>query len=424
TYRATIGGKVVDDAGIMDILKNSTDSERRRQAWEGYKKRGALVRDELLELVHLRNRAARKLGFSDYYSMRLRLQEQDPDKIRRIFDELEKQTTAPFAREMKKLRAALAKKFGITESDLKPWHFSDPFFQEAPGASGLDLDRLFEKTDPVKLAEDFYAGIGLDLSDVLKRSDLWPRDGKMPHAYCIDMNRAGDIRILANLTKTETQMSTLLHELGHAAYSKYISPKLPWLLREESHPFTTEAIAMLFGRLTRNPSWLAGMGLASNEKASELAEAFRHRLRLSMLIMARWTMVMVNFERELYRNPDQDLNALWWRLKKRFQLIDPPPRPEGAADWASKIHIAAWPAYYHNYMLGELMASQVTYAMAKEQGTTPEGLRWVGNARIGAWLKKKIFAPGKSLRWDDLLVKATGESLNPSYFVRQFVKGD
>ena len=36
-------------------------------------------------------------------------------------------------------------------------------------------------------------------------------------------------------------------------------------------------------------------------------------------------------------------------------------KPEGRnnADWASKIHIASYPCYYHNYQLGELLASQL-----------------------------------------------------------------
>ena len=38
-------------------------------------------------------------------------------------------------------------------------------------------------------------------------------------------------------------------------------------------------------------------------------------------------------------------------------------RPEGRnePDWATKIHIASYPCYYHNYLLGELLASQLYY---------------------------------------------------------------
>jgi peptidyl-dipeptidase A len=214
-----------------------------------------------------------------------------------------------------------------------------------------------------------------------------------------------------------------MHEMGHAVYYKYIDRNLPWLLREPSHSFTTEAVAELFGRLTRNPGWLGKTLKIPEEKVRKVADDIRSQLRMNMLIMARWTMVMVNFERELYKNPDQDLNQLWWDLKGRYQLLTP-PEGRNAPDWASKIHIACWPAYYHNYMLGELMASQLLDNLAKTVLKTddPVGIDGVGRAELGHYLKEKIFKPGNSLRWDQLLIQATGESLNPKYFSEQFVK--
>ncbi len=66
---------------------------------------------------------------------------------------------------------------------------------------------------------------------------------------------------------------------------------------------------------------------------------------------------MFHFEQALYKNPEQDLNTLWWDLVEKYQLIK---RPTGRSesDWAAKIHFTMAPVYYHNYMLGELLASQ------------------------------------------------------------------
>ncbi len=74
---------------------------------------------------------------------------------------------------------------------------------------------------------------------------------------------------------------------------------------------------------------------------------------------------MLRFEKALYDDPDQDLNALWWDLVEQYQVLS---RPEGrnAPDYASKIHIVSAPAYYHNYMMGQLFASQVHHAIARE----------------------------------------------------------
>jgi peptidyl-dipeptidase A len=422
-YRGSVGGKQVTDNDIYDILKSSTDSKKRRDAWEAYKQRGALVRDKVLELVRLRNRAAKQLGYDNFYEMRLQLIEQDPGKIRSIFDDLAKQTDEPFKELMGQIDQKLAARYRVKPEELRPWHYEDPFFQEAPAIGKLELDPLFAKSDPRVLVNGFFKGIDLDPADILDRSDLYEKKGKMPHAYCIHIDRKGDVRILSNLRNSERWTSTLMHEMGHAVYDKYINQDLPWLLREPSHSFTTEAAAELFGRLTRNPQWLSKMLKLPEEKIGKVADDIRLQLRMTMLIMARWTMVMVNFERELYKNPDQDLNKLWWDLKQRYQLLTP-PEGRNAPDWASKIHIACWPAYYHNYMLGELMASQILDHMSKTVMKTddPVGIDGVERAELGRYLKEKIFKPGKSMRWDQLLIHATGETLNPKYFADQFVK--
>ena len=77
-----------------------------------------------------------------------------------------------------------------------------------------------------------------------------------------------------------------------------------------------------------------------------------------MLVFARWVLVMTHFERGLYADPDADHDTAWWDLVERFQLIT---RPDGrhAPDWAAKIHVALAPVYYQNYLLGELVASQL-----------------------------------------------------------------
>ena len=54
---------------------------------------------------------------------------------------------------------------------------------------------------------------------------LFPRDGKCQHAFCIDVDRAGDIRVLANVVPTQQWMDTMLHELGHATFDAGLDPR-------------------------------------------------------------------------------------------------------------------------------------------------------------------------------------------------------
>lgn len=48
----------------------------------------------------------------------------------------------------------------------------------------------------------------------------------------MDVDRAGDVRVLANVQPDVRWMGTMLHEFGHAVYDRGVDPELPWLLRE------------------------------------------------------------------------------------------------------------------------------------------------------------------------------------------------
>src|SRR5947208_5932262 len=96
-FRPKIDGKESTDNEVRKILKTSTISERRKEAWEASKKVGGVVEADLKELVKLRNQAATKLGFKNYHALQLFLNEQDGGDIIKLFDELDNLTREPFA---------------------------------------------------------------------------------------------------------------------------------------------------------------------------------------------------------------------------------------------------------------------------------------------------------------------------------------
>jgi peptidyl-dipeptidase A len=217
-------------------------------------------------------------------------------------------------------------------------------------------------------------------------------------------------------------MGTILHELGHAVYDIGQDPELPYLLREPAHIFTTEAVAMFFGRLSQNARWIKTMLGLSDTRTDEIEAGTRKYARISQLVFARWAMVMYRFEKQLYADPEADLNTLWWDTVERYQMLR---RPDGRnePDWAAKIHFAVAPCYYHNYLLGELLASQLQQyilgTVLKENKQT-QGL--TNRAEIGAFFKERVFAPGSRYTWLQMIRRATGESLTPRHFAHQFVE--
>lgn len=411
TYRAEFEGMRRSDNELLGVLAAENDGARRKAAWEALKQVGRAVGPRLVELARMRNEAAKRLGAGSFWELKVRLQEHDPGKLLALFEELERLTDEPYRRMKASLDAELAARFGIAAEELRPWHYDNPFFQAAP-PSGIDLDLFFRekpREEIAAIAARFFAAIGLPVESILARSDLYEREGKSQHAFCEDIDRKGDIRIVCNLRPTAEWMDTMLHELGHAVYDAGIDPGLPFNLRQAAHSLTTEAVAMLLGALAKQPAWLAAWAGAQPEG---MQAAIRESRRREQLIFCRWTLVMLHFEKALYENPAQDLNRLWWDLVERFQhLVRPAGRDE--PDWAAKPHFTIAPVYYHNYMLGELFAAQLRSALAR----TVEERAW--SPAHGRFLDERVFRPGKRLKWADLVREATGEELGARHFAAE-----
>jgi peptidyl-dipeptidase A len=422
TFRADLDGERVSDNRIREILERSDDTGLRRRAWEASKQIGAEVVDGVLELAGLRNEAARSLGFATYYSMMLECDELDEDELFSLLDRVEEGTRPLHERYKAVLDARLAERFGVGVDELGPWHYSDPFFQEAP-ASEIDLDPWFADKELEALTRSYFEAVGFDIDDLLARSDLYEREGKSQHAFCIDMDRRGDIRVLANLRPTEYWMNTMLHEFGHAVYDQGLDPSLPYFLRSPAHTLTTEAAAMLLGRLSRNADWLIAYAGVPEREAREAAAALDRVRAAGLLVACRWELVMCHFERALYRDPSQDLNALWWELVERFQLVR---KPEGrdAPDWAAKIHLCVAPVYYQNYLLGEIMASQLQAHLLEDVlgGGDDVWRRYVGSTQVGEHLRTRLFGSGARLDWRGTIEQATGRPLDSAPFVAELAR--
>jgi peptidyl-dipeptidase A len=420
TFRAELDGVRLSQNDVERVLVLSGNADERRRVWEASKSIGPLIAADVRRLVRLRNRAARELGFDDYYKMSLTLAEQSPERVLALFDDLEQRTREPFLREKRSLDAELARRFEIEPDQLRPWHYSNPFFQDVPEPPELRLDDLFEGRDLARIASEFFSGIGLDVEGILARSDMTEREGKNQHAFCIDIDREGDVRTLLNLTPSVRWMSTLLHELGHGVYDLGIRRDLPYPLRTPAHIFATEAVAMFFGRMPYTMSWLQGMGLLEGVEADRLQTALQSHQVRRQLVFSRWTQVMVRFESALYADPDGDLDGLWWDLVEQHQGLR---RPEGRAgeDWASKIHIVSSPVYYHNYMIGELYASQLWRAISEHLAVDldAEG-RVVGRGEAGIFLRQRVFANGASVPWPEHVESATGRPLSVEDYATQF----
>lgn len=407
-FRPVVDGKKLTENEIREILKSENDPALRKKAWEASKEIGKTLAPKILELVELRNEGARALGYPDYFQMQLELQEVDPKWLLKTLDDLSQKSDQAYTKVLEEIEKEQEKRFGT--KDLGPWAWSDPFSQEDP-LDNHALDQLVENIDIVETSTNFYKKMGVDVGVILAKSDMYEREGKNQHAFCMNVDRKNDIRTLNNVESSIKWLETVLHELGHGIYELGFDASLPWLLREPPHMIPTEAMALLAGRQAyRSESLYELVG----PNAQKLGRKSDESLRRRQLIFSRWVLVMTAFESELYRDPKQDLNKLWWDCVEKYQKIKAPNRA-GQSDWASKYHIGLAPVYYFSYLLGEMFASAIQESLKEMTGSQN-----LTNPKAGEFLQKKLFNPGNRMSWSELAKHVTGKELSPDAWVKEF----
>jgi len=418
-FRPKIRGKQVTSNTISHILRTSTDIDERREAWKASKEITKGVSDKMRELIRARNLAARACGFPDYYRMMLELQEVDEAKLFSQLGTFASRSEDSFRRMKARLDRLLADKWGIDAIDLEPWHYYDPYFQEVPPVFGADTDHFYQGRNTLDWVRSFYGGMSLSISKIQKKGDYFDRKNKAAGSFCINVDRGEDVRVALNLQENTLWAATALREFGQAAYELFLDKKLPHALRRPSQASTSLGVGLFFARQVRDIEWMMEMFNLTGPQIRELENPLLEEKKMQMAIFGRWSLVMVHFERGLYRDPDQDQQQRWWDLVERFQLLRRPKGRTDMTDWVVEPHLISKPVYYHNYLLGEWQASQIHEKMVSDLDLE-EPVVWAKNREVGKWLKDKIFRQGALWDFNEIIRNATGNSVRPDEFLNQY----
>ncbi|MFA4971704.1 MAG: M2 family metallopeptidase [bacterium] len=434
-YRAELDGKKLSPVDVAHMLSDSTDSAKIERVWKSQAGVGRLLESDFRELVKLRNEIARDLGYASALELEAVVAELDLGMLDKFYSQVRKATDKPFKRLKEEyLDPRLAKRYNVAAGDLKPWHYQNAFFQEAPPAAfgKVDFDAFYAKTDSKKVVAQtiaFYESIGVDIKGIVKNSSLYPAPGKNPHAvaWLMDPEKPGSSVLIMNLPNPPTppkasEASTLVHELGHDINYEAIlaNGSLPYLLREPT--MLTEAFAMLMENQTQTADWVTRLGVPEREarEAEETASMIDYA---DQLIFLRWSSTIYCFERKFYADPDADIGDLWWECRARNQLLD---RPEGwrEPDALAKYHIPIVPPlYYSNYAIGRV--ANVQFAELFDSRTGGGGsASFYGRRELGDWLMKDFLAQGNLYCWDEFLKAQAGEPLSVAVWKRRYIGSD
>lgn len=416
--KVEIDGKLCGISELDSIRKNTTDPSVVKKIADAFQENGQTIAPEIIRMVKNRNDFAVRFGYPDFYNLELEIKDQTPARIKVLLEEIERQTHNKYFEAKRVIDKILSKRFGVPQEDMQPWYYNDEKDSYLPKQFAETLDSLFVSTNPVKLTADFFQGIGIPIQDVIDNSKLEVTPVTRNLTAVVNVDFKNDIRLIGGITGTYDGMFRMMHLGGHAAHYKSISDDVPYLLKLPN-PMITEGVSRYFESLASDYNWLKNEVPIPDNRSKKVLLVCRHIREVDLLFRCRKLLVMAEFEREFYQNPDQDLDLLWHDLNLKYLGLNY-PEEKGTCYWATNRYATSLTCNIQNLILADIFAAQLQHAIEKRVLRTTTG-KFRNNPAVGDYLVKNLFRYGNLLPWEKLIERATGETLNPKYFVEGIV---
>ena len=430
----------LDYPSYSPFLKYSTNRELRKQVWMAYNTRaigGEHDNTEIVKkIVDLRIKIANILGYETYADYAL---EDRMAKNKQTVDEFVMQLLEPSMAFAKKDVAdvlAYAKKNGFEEKELMPWDFSywSERYQEAEySLSAEELKPYFQLESCIDavfgLATRLYGITFEELNNVpvyhedvkvyevkdadgshlaLFYADFFPRASKRGGAWMTDF-RGQSVRngveyrpfitIVCNFTKptadapaliTHDELTTFLHEFGHALHGIFAKGRYPSLTGTSVSRDFVELPSQIMENWAFEPEYLNSFA-----KHYQTGEAIPAEL-IEKIVAAKNYLAAYGQVRQLHFGY---LDMAWHSLKEvpavstvEFeQSVLAPwgvlPAADGAAFSTSFSHIfsGGYSAGYYSYKWAEVLEADA-FSLFKEQG--------IFNTEVADSFRKNILEMG------------------------------
>jgi oligoendopeptidase F len=395
--------------------------ERRRSSFDSFREiERWVLANGFLDLVKLRNRLARALGFEDYFDLKLRKNERmSPAQLKAILDDFLSRTDSANARGLTELKAAHG------EQAIEPWNLR--FF-----ASG-DVVRRMNDYMPFGLAlrrwVHSFRRLGIQFHGATMQLDLMERPGKFQNGFCHGpiptwINAKGQwipgqINFTAEAKPDQVgsglrAINTLFHEGGHAAHCANVAQNSPCFSQEYAPTSMAyaETQSMFCDSLLGDADWLERYARTVGGEAIP-EDLIRDRVTSSQPMRAfdeRSIAVVPYFEAALYQLPDAALTpeavlALARETERRVLGIES-PRPMLAIPHLLNQESAA---SYQGYLLAHMAVYQTRAFFLRRDGFLTD------NTAIGPALAEHYWAPGNSVDHETTLRSLTGETFSARY---------
>lgn len=375
-----------------------------------------VVGNGFLEVVALRNRFARAMGYRDYFDYKVHKNEQmSPAQLFAVLDDFIARTEERLHQSLAELKAAKG------EEALLPHNLRY-------SVSG-DVTRRLDPYVPFSRAlQDWvesFRRLGIQYRGATLTLDLLTREGKYENGFCHgpvpSFWQEGEwVPAVVNFTSLANPaqvgsgwsgLNTLFHEGGHAAHFANVTGNAPCFSQE--FPPTSMAYAetqsMFCDSLLDDADWLKryARNAAGEPIPDDLIQAMIAARQPFRAFNERQIALVAYFERDLYamaeseRTPDAVL-VLARRWERQILGVES-PRPLLAIPHLLNQESAC---AYHGYLLALMAVEQTRAYFLKRDGYLTD------NPRIGPDLAAHYWGPGNGMTHDETLRSLTGEGFS------------
>lgn len=249
---------------------------------------------------------------------------------------------------------------------LRPWDADAEPEGTKPLEPFKDGNELIDKSIACFKELRPFFGECLEVMRDMQRLDLDSRKNKAPGGYNCPLAETGVPFIFMNAAGQMKDLTTMVHEGGHAVHS-FLSHNLP-LSAFKEYPMEIAEVASMSMELFTMDHWHLFF-----DNPEELRRAKLQQLERSIVIFP-WIATIDKFQHWIYENPahtPEERTAAWTRILDEFTPgnIDWTGFEHfRASNWQRQLHLFEVPFYYIEYGIAQLGA----IAMWKQYREQPE----------------------------------------------------
>ena len=346
----------------MALYFENTDRSIREAAWRTVVERMGQDSERLSgiydELIRIRHQIALNAGFDDYRPYIFEAKHRydySIDDCLEFHDSIER-VCVPMMHELQESRRE-----ALGVATLRPWDVGEKsgggvdIHGRPPLAPFEDVERLISGCSNVFHGMSPELGGMFDMLRERNSLDLESRKGKAPGGYQANLEKTRIPFIFMNAAGTHDNLSTMLHEAGHAFHSCY-SSNLE-LIGDRNPPIEFAEVASMSMELMSQPQWSEFYG-DEDARRAKLEDLEK------IVCFLPWMATIDAFQHWVYANPGhthEERSEHWLELRRRFG-----PKTDWSGfnelketSWQSQLHLFQVPFYYIEYGIAQLGAIQL-----------------------------------------------------------------